>query len=331
MPFTEYTHPMAENKQVEGWRSRFLPGYQSTWIDEETKATKFTGLTMNAPAFLAYLESELHSTHSKLFPVINSSSGGSSSSSSNSELNSSQIPATFIRADVSRLSDIFDYVPDAQLIINATALGSRTLKDVQDSQVYPIRGQTVLIRPSKRFQQSPRCVMKGPKTGNFNVDKSLPEDQEFTYVIPRARSGQVICGGCAIPNDWNTVLDEEMSKRILQRCIKVVPELLEDGVDPTSKDAWKTLEILSHGLGLRPARRGGLRLELEDMKTFDNRLYHVLHAYGAGGGGYQSGYGTAAQAFRIVDGFFNKSKLNVNCNCNGNSNGNSNGEVMNHL
>lgn len=26
MPFTEYTHRMAENDQVEQWRSKFLPG-----------------------------------------------------------------------------------------------------------------------------------------------------------------------------------------------------------------------------------------------------------------------------------------------------------------
>lgn len=279
--------------------------YRTSWHEDERK-TEFTGYTIHAPDFLALLESELESKQSDLFPVI-----GSSSSSSNN-VPANQTPVKFIRADLTSLSDIFAHEPEAELIINATALGSKDLKDVQDETVYPIRGQTVLIRPSKKFQQSPKCIMKGPKNGNFGVEKSSKEDQEFTYIIPRAKSGQVICGGCAIPNEWSTELDEGLSKRILQRCIEVAPEILEDGVDPLSEDAWKTIEIIGHGLGLRPARRGGLRLELEDLQSKDNQAYHILHAYGAGAGGYQSGYGTAVQALHLVDVFFNDEKHKSN-------------------
>ncbi|UZJ51573.1 hypothetical protein CBS101457_000893 [Exobasidium rhododendri] len=298
MPFTEYTHQMAENEQVHQWRSSFLPNYTVTQGDNEQVLTKYNGFTMHAPTFLSCLESELQSTHSSLFPVIKGSNDDEV------HLPSPQVPVIFVRGEISSLSDVFDFVADAELVINATGLGSKELKDVLDTAVYPIRGQTVIIEPSKEFQQNPRCVMKGPKNGNFGVEKSSPEDQEFTYVIPRARSGQVICGGCAIPHDWGTEVDVELSKRILQRCIQVAPDLLDKGVDPSSEEAWKTIKVVGHGVGLRPSRRGGLRLEKECLATSEKRSFHVLHAYGAGGGGYQSGYGTSIEALALVEEHF---------------------------
>jgi D-amino-acid oxidase len=331
MPFAEHTHQMAENQQVHQWRSKFLPNvsvnhafilrrhnsidsvpfstsalflpcslrlqYRVTEAGDDEFITEYNGCTMHAPAFLAFLQSELESSHSQLYPA----------SSDTNTTKQQQLPVTFVRAEITSLSDVFQHVPDAQLIINATGLGAKDLKDVRDDAVYPIRGQTVIIKPSQRFQIAPRCAMKVPKSGNYSVEKSSPEEQEFTYVIPRARSGQVICGGCAIPNEWSTDVDAELTRRILQRCIEVVPELLEEGVDPTSEGAWKTLEIVGHGVGLRPARRGGLRLELENMTSSeDERQFCVLHAYGAGAGGYQSSHGTAVEALALVEDHFNR-------------------------
>lgn len=217
-----------------------------------------------------------------------------------------QQAVTFVRAILERLSDVYAFVPDAQLIINATGLGAKTLLDVQDESVYPIKGQTVLVEASGRMRQSPRCAMKGPKTGNFNVEVSQAEDQEFSYVIPRAKGGTIICGGCAIPNDWSSEIDEDLSNRILQRCVQLVPELLDDGVDPASDDAWKSIKVIAHGSGLRPGRRDGLRLQLDHLTSSCGQSYDVLHAYGSGGGGYQSSYGIAIEAFYKIEDYFHR-------------------------
>lgn len=250
----------------------------------------FRGVTLNVPAYLQLLEEQLKSTHTNHFPSTSSHQ---------------QYPVNSIRAEIKRLSEVFNHVPDADLIINASGLGARTLEDVHDDTVYPIRGQTVLVQSSSRMLKSPRCAMSGPKTGNFNVRESSKEDQEFDYVIPRAKSGSVICGGCAIPDEWDTDIDHSLSERILQRCVRLVPELLEDDIDPTSQEAWKSIKIIKQGVGLRPARESGMRIELEMMTSSEGLKYHILHAYGAGGGGYQSAYGVAVDSASKVDTFFN--------------------------
>lgn len=258
---------------------------------------------MDAPAFLALLQEELLSSNSTdLFPRIGSNDD--QHQNSNGSTSTSQQPVTFIRASLQRLSDAFEHVPRTSLIINASGLGSATLQDVLDKTVYPVLGQTVLIQASQSMQRAPYCAMKVPKNPNFSARRTSSEDHEFSYVIPRAKSGTIICGGCAIPDKYDTKVDEQLAERILQRCVEMVPQLLDDGVDSSSKDAWKTLTVIKRGLGLRPAREDGMRIELEQLVAPDNRPFFVLHAYGAGGGGFQSGYGVAVESVEKVIAFF---------------------------
>lgn len=68
-------------------------------------------------------------------------------------------------------------------------LGARTLGGVEDKDVYPLRGQTVLLRaPWVRFGRS--------FTGVSGEGKDV-----WTYIIPR-RSGDVIVGGSKDADDW---------------------------------------------------------------------------------------------------------------------------------
>lgn len=55
------------------------------------------------------------------------------------------------------------------------------------------------------------------------------------------------------------------------------------------------LDIIRHGVGLRPYRHGGTRIEKEKI----NGVWTV-HNYGHGGFGYQSSYGCAQKAVRLV-------------------------------
>lgn len=56
------------------------------------------------------------------------------------------------------------------------------------------------------------------------------------------------------------------------------------------------LDIIRHGVGLRPVRRQGVRIEKEKIGDVT-----VVHNYGAGGAGYQSSYGCAQAAVDLVE------------------------------
>jgi D-amino-acid oxidase len=151
----------------------------------------FSTVTIDTPAYLPYLASRLIG------------SGG-----------------TVLRGSVQHINEIVEggarvfsaggkqaTPPDA--IVVCTGLGTRTLGGVEDRDVYPIRGQTVLL--------------KAPwiKFGRTMAEK----DGTWTYVIPR-RSGdvrrcflfspsiwpliwpyvQVIVGGTKGVDDWQVIL-----------------------------------------------------------------------------------------------------------------------------
>ncbi|KAF2731576.1 hypothetical protein EJ04DRAFT_442803 [Polyplosphaeria fusca] len=155
--------------------------------------------------------------------------------------------------------------PDAALLVNATGLGSLKLEDVRDTNLYPTRGQTVLVaEPRKPIS---RMYFRSPKR----------LDPETTYVFPRPVGGGVILGGSRQEGDWNPEVDMELAKDIMERCCKLCPELGKP----------EELEILSHNVGLRPSRKGGMRIEVENRKEWS---VPVVHCYGHSGTGYQSSW-----------------------------------------
>lgn len=67
----------------------------------------------------------------------------------------------------------------------------------------------------------------------------------------------------------------------------MVPELL------TGEDGG--FEVLSVQCGLRPGRRGGVRMERDSVGE-----KRVVHAYGHAGSGYQNSVGSAREVVRLV-------------------------------
>ena len=60
-------------------------------------------------------------------------------------------------------------------------------------------------------------------------------------------------------------------------------------------------EILAAFAGLRPSREGGARVEREEISIAGGKKRVVVHNYGAGGTGYQAGYGMAVEAVKSVE------------------------------
>jgi D-amino-acid oxidase len=99
--------------------------------------------------------------------------------------------------------------------------------------------------------------------------------QDTTYVFPRNPGGGVVLGGCRFDNEWSGEVDLDFAEDIKRRCCKLAPELGRP----------EDLKVISHGVGLRPSRKGGARVERE---VFGQGV--VIHNYGAGGAGYQSSW-----------------------------------------
>jgi len=152
--------------------------------------------------------------------------------------------------------------------------------------VFPVRGQVALIRaPWIKFGRTASHLEKGL----------------WTYIIPR-RCGDVILGGTKQDNDWYPVARPETTLEILDRCLALCPELLPAHMrgdhEPTGKDLLPLL--LEEGCGFRPARKGGIRLEVDWIEGRTGKI-PVVFNYGHGGGGFQSSWGTATTALELLE------------------------------
>lgn len=132
-----------------------------------------------------------------------------------------------------------------------------------------------------------------------------PAGVVLTYVIPRpGPADTILIGGTYQANSWDLSLNATTAEGIFERCAKFLPVLKED----------PRVKILAHGVGLRPARKGGPRVEVEWVSTGDSNkgktpIYVegvkagkmlVVHAYGFAGAGYQGSWGAAAEAVKLL-------------------------------
>jgi len=185
-----------------------------------------------------------------------------------------------IRNSLQHISQVLDgaltpFKPDALVV--CAGIGARFLGGVEDKDVYPIRGQTVLIRAP--WVKSGRTI--------YGRD-------EITYIIPR-RCGNIILGGTRDVDEWYPKACPETKILILKRAIALAPELAPPGTkDPTYEDLIPL--VIEDGCGLRPARKGGIRLQRETVSGIP-----VVHNYGHEGYGYQCSWGSASAALKLLN------------------------------
>jgi D-amino-acid oxidase len=137
-------------------------------------------------------------------------------------------------------------------VVNATGLLARDICP-QDSLV-PVRGQTLLVKGESKELRT----MIGEKPG------------EVLAVIPRVGTGTTIVGSTRGPGRWDLEPDEKDTKWLIKEAELMAPELFESG----------KLEIMKVNVGLRPSRKGGARVELENVGRD-----MVVHQYGHDGAG----------------------------------------------
>ncbi|OBA19653.1 FAD dependent oxidoreductase [Metschnikowia bicuspidata var. bicuspidata NRRL YB-4993] len=164
-----------------------------------------------------------------------------------------------------------------RVVFNCTGLGAKDLGGVDDSAVYPTRGQVLVVK-------APHITENVMRWG----------DDYATYIIKRPSShDQLILGGFMQKDDWTADTFRLQNMDILKRTTALYPEILEKNPGgPHIED----LEILRSAAGLRPSRHGGVRIE---RQTLDNGR-KLVHNYGASGYGYQAGFGMAKKAVDLA-------------------------------
>lgn len=155
------------------------------------------------------------------------------------------------------------------VLVHCSGLGARSLRDVQDSKVIPVRGQVLIARPKQP-----------PAGGTFGQ----VSEEHFSYMIPRT-DGTYVLGGTAEEGVEDLEPHADTTKSILERVGKHVPDM-----------EW---EVVRASVGLRPWRQNGYRLEKEYVRWGERPVW-ILHNYGHGYAGWQLSWGCAEEVVRMV-------------------------------
>lgn len=164
----------------------------------------------------------------------------------------------------------FDELDDRyDTVFNCTGLASRSL--CKDEAVYPTRGQTVLVK----------------NTTNLKDTLSRVGQHHLSYLIPRPGDGGLIIGGCQQPGNESYAVDSALADTMLHWAKTLYPTIFP---------ADHAFQVLKHNVGLRPSRRGGVRIESERV---GGRT--LIHGYGIGGWGFQSSWGVARKMRALLE------------------------------
>jgi D-amino-acid oxidase len=201
----------------------------------------------------------------------------------------------FKRAIFKHISEAADFDHQSQkaaLVVNCTGLSASKLGGVEDKTVIPARGQIILVR------NDPGAM--------FAISGTDDADDEVSYIMARAAGGGTLLGGSYQKGNWESQFDPNLATRIMERCVALCPQL-------TGGKGIEHLDIIRHGVGLRPLRIGGARIEKEKIggiwivhnygKQLEMpRLTHRLNVpIGHGGFGYQASYGCSQEVVKLVD------------------------------
>lgn len=168
----------------------------------------------------------------------------------------------------------------ADVLVNCTGLSSLRLGGVEDSTMFPARGQVAIVRNDPGYIVGSTGTDDGP-------DESI-------YVMNRAGGGGCVLGGCSMKNVWESQFDPNLAVRIMKRAVDICPSLVAED------KGIEGLSIVRHAVGLRPMRSEGIRVESESIKGPQHTVA-VVHNYGHGGRGYQTSYGAAKRAVALVE------------------------------
>lgn len=260
---------MADLVSEDPWFKELLPDFRVLSKDElpagTDSGTTFTSVCINVALYLPWLASQC--------------------------LKRGTVIRRAVINHISEAANLHTSGQPADLIINCTGLSSLRLGGVEDTALYPARGQIVVVRNSPGGEMS-------------TVSGTDDDPEEAMYIMQRAAGGGTILGGCLQANNWESQPDPNLATRIMKRCIEYCPALVPPG------KGIEALSIIRHGVGLRPMRNGGIRVESGYTESESGKRIPVIHNYGHGGYGYQTSWGCVKVLERLTtDALSSRSKL----------------------
>ncbi|KAG8670982.1 hypothetical protein FPOAC2_04287 [Fusarium poae] len=171
-----------------------------------------------------------------------------------------------VQRDLKSEWEAFILAPHVKLVVNASGMG------FGDTKCFPIRGQTVL-------------------TNLTAADKTITtqkKDGTWSFIIPRSFNGGTVIGGTKEMGNWDLEPSPETRTQLLKAAQSIIPQACGKEQDTGP------LKVIKDVVGRRPAREGGMRVETEAKDTTWG-VKHVVHAYGAGGRGYELSWGVASE------------------------------------
>ncbi|PWY94200.1 Fcf1-domain-containing protein [Aspergillus sclerotioniger CBS 115572] len=165
------------------------------------------------------------------------------------------------------LREGFYLAEDVRTVVNCTGLGMGVM-----------RGFLLLgVRQT--------CLVRNPCSVTITRQNG---DGSWSFCIPRPLGGGTIVGGTKEPHNWDPNPSLETRAKLLDNAAKWFP--FEEGSEGK-------FDVIRDIVGRRPAREGGMRIEAE--KLSDGRGV-IVHAYGAGGRGFELSWGIAEDVFNLM-------------------------------
>ncbi|CDR40559.1 CYFA0S05e01838g1_1 [Cyberlindnera fabianii] len=186
----------------------------------------------------------------------------------------------FVKTELISLKQLCQVYPNA-IVVNASGTGLQYDGGI-DPDSFLIRGQTLLLRVPQDCPYLNKTITHQSKEGLW------------TFVIPRPCHGGLILGGTKQLDDYQATPKDEDTAKLVERAKVLYPEVFIDG----------KLDIRNINVGFRPARKGGIRIEAEKQGKDT-----IVHAYGAGGMGYELSYGVAKKVAKLVDSVASRARL----------------------
>ncbi|KAL2829056.1 Fcf1-domain-containing protein [Aspergillus pseudoustus] len=162
--------------------------------------------------------------------------------------------------------EAFYLAENVRTVVNCSGVGFK------DEKAFIIRGQT--------------CLVRNPTSATLTRQNA---DGSWSFSIPRPLEGGTIIGGTKGPHDWDPNPSLEVRERLLANAKKWFPFSPESGGE---------FDVIRDIVGRRPAREGGMRIEVENVNVKGQR--RIVHGYGAGGRGFELSWGVARDVVDLV-------------------------------
>lgn len=126
------------------------------------------------------------------------------------------------------------------------------------------------------------------------------KDGTWSFIIPRFFNGGTIIGGTKDLGNWQSEASPATRARLLDGGQQLTPYACD------ASKSQAPISVIADVVGRRPTREGGVRIEVEERHVtgLDGQLKNgpVLHAYGAGGRGFEISWGVANEVAAAAEG-----------------------------